>query len=217
MATDLIDIPGMLLIGATGRNAGKTEFACRLIKRFRGNRDLIAVKVTAIDRTDGTCPRGGKGCGVCSSLEEDYAITEESDAQGAKDTCRLLAAGATRVFWLRVMRPHMLEGMLALLDCVGTDTVWVCESNSIRNVVKPGVFLMAENVSPHRRKASAEQVRDRVDCTVRFAPESQSFDFDFERLDIADREWVLAGRRDRCHHCANSVELSTPASPGRRS
>ncbi len=191
MDPDTIDIPNMLLVGSAGRNVGKTEFTCRLIETFRGRRDLVAAKVTAVDRTDGTCPRGGKGCGVCSSLEGRYAVTEETDARGKKDTCRLLAAGATRVLWLRVLKTHMHQGMSALLDCIGPGTVWVCESNSIRRVVRPGLFLMVENAASGSYKASAELVRDRADCTVRSVPESCSFDFDLDRLGIADGEWTL--------------------------
>jgi molybdopterin-guanine dinucleotide biosynthesis protein A len=191
MATDLIEIPGMLLVGSAGRNAGKTEFACRLIETFRRERDLVAVKITAVDRTDGACPRGGRGCGVCSSLEGRYAITEETDASGAKDTCRLLAAGATRVLWLRVIKAHMREGLTALLDRIGKDALWICESNSIRRVVRPGVFLMVVNEASDRYKASAEQVRDRVDCFVRSTPESRSFDFDFQCLAVTNDEWTL--------------------------
>ena len=68
MTNELIDLPNMLLVGAAGRNAGKTEFTCRLIEIFRQEHEIIAAKITAVDRTDGTCPRGGRGCGVCSSL-----------------------------------------------------------------------------------------------------------------------------------------------------
>jgi len=192
MAEDhIIHIPGMLLVGSAGRNAGKTELTCRIIERFGFDRSLLAAKVTAVDRTDGTCPRGGRGCGVCSSLAGRYAITEETDASGTKDTCRTLAAGAQRVLWLRVAKEHMREGMAALLDLVGRDALWVCESNSIRRVVRPGVFLMVQNAHADRLKPSARDVRDKVDCMVRSLPETQSFDLDFDRLATADGKWVL--------------------------
>ena len=63
----MLKIPGMLLIGSAGANAGKTHFACALIEKFRKVHKVIAIKVTTITEKDGNCPRGGKGCGVCAS------------------------------------------------------------------------------------------------------------------------------------------------------
>ena len=100
---EMITIPGMLLIGSSGRNVGKTELACRIISRFAGRSDIVGIKVTTIARKSDTCPRGGAGCGVCSSLTGQYCITEENDRASCKDTSKLLAAGARRVYWLRVL------------------------------------------------------------------------------------------------------------------
>ena len=186
-----IHLPGMLLIGSAERNAGKTEFSCRTIKEFLGTRELVAVKITAIDRADGQCPRGGEGCGVCSSLKGSFELSEEKDATRHKDTCRLLAAGATKVFWLRVLKSHMREGLQKVLDTIGKDVVWLCESNSIRNVVRPGVFLMVQDSESGSYKASAKKVRGFVDCKVTTMRESESFDFDFERLSVDGNQWSL--------------------------
>ena len=93
-------VRGMLMVGAAGRNAGKTEFACSVIRKFGRGHEIVGAKVTTIGQRGGACPRGGEGCGVCSSLEGNYCITEETGALPGKDTSRLLAAGARRVFWL---------------------------------------------------------------------------------------------------------------------
>ena len=90
----MVRIPGMIMVGAAGRNVGKTEFACSLIRQFGPSRRIIGIKVTTIDSTTGPCPHGGDGCGACSSLEGNYCITEETDSRSNKDTCRMLAAGA---------------------------------------------------------------------------------------------------------------------------
>lgn len=75
-------------------------------------RPVIGIKVTTIKAKDGQCPRGSQGCGVCSSLEGDFCITEEIDSDCDKDTARLLAAGANRVFWLRAMKAQHSECVL---------------------------------------------------------------------------------------------------------
>ena len=96
--------PDILMIGATGRNTGKTTFACEVIRRYSGRHAVVGAnaKVTTIADRRGPCPRGGQGCGVCSSLAGDYQITEERAEAGGKDTQRMLAAGAHRAYWLRV-------------------------------------------------------------------------------------------------------------------
>ena len=91
----------ILMIGAAARNVGKTEFACRLIAQWKGRQPVVGIKVTTVRERDGRCPRGGEGCGACSSLKTPYCITEEQNAEGHKDTCRMLRAGADSVFWLR--------------------------------------------------------------------------------------------------------------------
>ena len=95
------------MIGSAGANVGKTELACALIKKLGRTTDITGIKVTTIRAKDGECPRGGQGCGVCSSLDEDFDIMEETDSDTEKDTSRLLAAGAKRVFWLRVMKQRL--------------------------------------------------------------------------------------------------------------
>ena len=102
--------------------------------------------MTTIAEKD-ACPRGGKGCGVCSSLEGEYCITDEVNAPADKDTARLLAAGASKVFWLRTLKTHLHEGFSALLERVEPDSMLVCESNSLRQVVEPGIFLMVKDSS----------------------------------------------------------------------
>ena len=54
----------------------------------------------------------------------------------------LLAAGAAEVLWLRVMREHLDEGAADLLSRTDPSAPLICESNSLRRVVDPGIFLM---------------------------------------------------------------------------
>ena len=74
------------MIGSAGRKSGKTELARRLIKKFREKGKVVGLKVTTIREKDGRCPRGGEGCGVCSSLEGTFSLTEEHNGTSSKDT-----------------------------------------------------------------------------------------------------------------------------------
>jgi hypothetical protein len=77
----MIELDGMLMVGSAASNVGKTELACALLRKFTKVREVIGIKVTAITGKEGQCPRGGEGCGVCSSLEGVYSIAEELDGR----------------------------------------------------------------------------------------------------------------------------------------
>jgi len=183
----MLKLDGMLMIGSAGINAGKTVLACEVIKKFCKSTNITGVKVTTIKAKDGTCPRGGRGCGVCSSLDGDFCITEELKRNSSKDTSRLLAAGASRVFWLRVMRSHLEQGLTALVNITGSDAVTVCESNSLRRVVEPGLFLMVTTPNLKKWKASAKDVRRYVDKVV--VSDGSRFDFDIDEIKLTQRCW----------------------------
>lgn len=197
--------PGLLLIGAASRDAGKTRLATALLERLAATRPVNAAKVTVIhEGGGGGCARGGDGCGVCASLQgAPFLLTEEHGDQPDKDTARMLAAGATRVFWLRVAAPHLAEGRDALLDALGTSLPVVCESNTFRRAIDPDVFLVLRRAGSSTMKVScravlplADAVRDTDDQS--WGPGDDEFTF------VAGR-WCL--RRD-----ATAVVLAGGAS-----
>jgi len=186
---NMIKLDKMLMIGSAGTNVGKTELACTLLNKFGKNHDIVGIKVTTIKDRDGQCPRGGKGCGVCSSLEGNFCITEETGRSSGKDTSRLLAAGAGRVFWIRVLKEHLVEGITALLDVIGPETISICESNSLRQAVEPGLFLMARKNDSNAWKSSARDVRKYADRIV--VSDGSSFDLAPDRIKLIDGKWTL--------------------------
>lgn len=185
----MLRLNSMLMIGSAGTNVGKTNLACALIKKFRKNRPIIGIKVTTIKTKDGQCPRGGRGCGVCSSLDGDFCIIEETESNSQKDTAKLLAAGASRVFWLRVMKTHLKEGLTTLLDLIGPDAISICESNSLRRAVKPGLFLMVKGRNLKVWKDSARQVKEHADRIV--VAGTNGFDLDLEQIKLIDNRWTI--------------------------
>ncbi|MHC4574153.1 MAG: molybdenum cofactor guanylyltransferase [Planctomycetota bacterium] len=188
----MIKLDRMLMIGSAGANVGnvgKTEMACAIIRKFCESNPLIGIKVTTIQAKDGRCPRGGEGCGVCSSIDGNFLITEERDRPSQKDTARLLAAGARRVFWLRVMKTHLEEGLSALLEVIGADVPLICESNSLRKVVEPGLFLMVASGGGRTWKKSAREVERFADKVV--TREGGGFDLDLDRIMLVDGKWAM--------------------------
>jgi len=184
----MIKIPGMMLVGAGGRNVGKTGFACSLIRKFNSQHNIIGIKVTTIEHANSECPRGGEGCGVCAELEGNFCITEETDSRSDKDTCKMLEAGAKKVFWLRVLKDHLEEGAKALLAAIGRDAVSVCESNSLRSIVEPDLFFMFKAAGSGECKPSAASVEKYADRIVFF--DGSGFDINLDEIQLVDGKWA---------------------------
>lgn len=187
----MISAPSILLLGAAGRNSGKTTFACALIERFSKKGPIVAAKVTTIRERDGTCPRGGQGCGVCAAFKDRYDITEETVCGGTKDTQRLLASGAAQVYWLRVLKDHLEEGAAALLERIGPDLPVVCESNSLRHVLAPGLFLQFRPADMQTVKASARAVQPYADHELIW--DGARFDIPPSSVEYVNDRWTLSG------------------------
>lgn len=166
MTNTIIPVPQMLLIGSTGRNSGKTTIAAAGIDKWKDSFPVIALKVTCVEKRGGECPRGGHGCGACSSLQGNFDLLEETDAHTKKDTSILLAAGAQKVYWLKTLKSHIGEGIRHFLTLVPEDALVICESNSLRNVVDPGVFIMLNNSGDAPVKKSAGNVMHKADILI---------------------------------------------------
>ncbi|MBN1141224.1 MAG: molybdenum cofactor guanylyltransferase [Deltaproteobacteria bacterium] len=171
----MIHLPNMLLIGAAERHVGKTELACAFIARHRLEREIVGIKVTT------ESDRGAAG--------EPYEISDEAAAPPGKDTGRLLAAGAARVFHLTARRERLGQGITELLKIVGQGSLLICESNSLRHEVVPGVFLMVRRKDSGNCKPSAAEVMKFADRVVLFDGRKQ--DIDPDRIQIPDGRWIF--------------------------
>ncbi len=185
----MIKRPNILMIGAAGRNVGKTEFACRLIARYAARNLVIGVKVTTIKERGGRCPRGGDGCGVCSSLTENYCITTEPPNLKGKDTARMGQAGAESVYWLRVLEDHLEQGVADLLQRLPEEAVVVMESNSARGVLEPGVFLVVRETNASAKKPSCDAVMDQADRVLTF--NGSDWDLQPQQCVFVEGRWSL--------------------------
>uniref|UniRef100_UPI000A48664A hypothetical protein n=1 Tax=Clostridium sp. NkU-1 TaxID=1095009 RepID=UPI000A48664A len=86
--TTLLQARHMVLIGATGRNSGKTTLALQIIHAFKDEIPVIAFKLITIRNHGDVCPRGGQGCGICHGVKGSFDITPETGT-GTKDTMLL--------------------------------------------------------------------------------------------------------------------------------
>lgn len=157
----MIKIPQMLLIGSAGRNSGKTTLAKRFVSLWKEEYPLIGVKIVTIKGKSGGCQRGVHGCSICTSLKGEYELIPEEGnpvlLKQKKDSQLLLEAGCQQVFFVKCLKTHLFAAIEDLLSQLPEKKIIICESNSLRNMVEPGVFMFLNN-QPKRMKASAKEV-----------------------------------------------------------
>ena len=178
-----------LIIGSTGRNTGKTEFACRIIEKNAPQKELIGVKVIPVDKNEGVCHRPMEGCGLCDSLTGDYKIIEETTTDSLKDTSRMLSAGAKRAYLLIVDRNSLQKGIDAVLRILPNNALVVIESNTIRKVIEPGLFLVIKELTNHSVKQSCAEVIEFADKIVEF--NNMNWDFHPDNVLIQNKRWII--------------------------
>ena len=185
----MIKLDGMLMIGSAETKSGKTELACALLRKFNKNNNIIGIKITTIENIeeDGLCSEEGRD--TAFTLKQKYVITEEKNEASGKDTARLLAAGASKVFWLRALKDSLGEGIAALLDRTRPEAVSICESNSLRQIVEPGLFLILKRHNSNIWKNSAMRIKKYADSIV--TTKAGSFNLDLNRIKLIDNKWIL--------------------------
>lgn len=141
----------LIVIGGTGRNVGKTEFVCQLIEKISSQMPVYALKVSAI------FPDEELFHGAHSVDEADLYLFEETRFSTAKDTSRMLRAGAKKVFYLRSDDTKIYAGFAEFMKHVPENGVVVCESNSLGQFVTPALSVVVKSVSgPIKPRAVAQ-------------------------------------------------------------
>jgi molybdopterin-guanine dinucleotide biosynthesis protein A len=87
------------------------------------------------------------------------------------------------------MKTHLNEAAISLLDVIGQDVVSICESNSLRQVVQPGLFLIVKKHDSKAWKKSAEDVKKYADRIV--VSDRAGFDFDISRIKLTGGKWTI--------------------------
>ncbi|EXG88286.1 hypothetical protein K413DRAFT_5203 [Clostridium sp. ASBs410] len=160
----LLQARQMVLIGATGRNSGKTTLALQIIHAFKDILPVVAFKLITIRNQGDICPRGGQGCGICQGLKGSFDITLETGT-GTKDTMLLKKAGANQVYLIRAYKENLREALEEALKLVPKDSLILCESNSVRLVAEPALFVMIQSTSSSI-KPTAEAVMEYADVIL---------------------------------------------------
>jgi hypothetical protein len=140
----MVTIKNLLLLAGTGTKSGKTSMACRLIGNFPELR-ITAIKITPHfhETTPGLLP---------ISEKNGYSIYEETERNSFKDTSRMLAAGAHKVYFAKVWDDKLSEAFNEIMLSVPAGTPVICESPALRNFAEPGVFIIMTSDTIDKQK-----------------------------------------------------------------
>jgi hypothetical protein len=137
-------LSNLLLIAGTGTKSGKTTLACRIIEQFK-HLNITAIKISP--HFHETTP------GLKTIYEETgYAIYEETKTDSTKDTSRMLHAGASTVYFAKVLDDRLLFVFNKIKDLIPEGVPIVCESPALRNFVEPGVFIIISSETTRSHK-----------------------------------------------------------------
>src|SRR5699024_2956550 len=157
--------------------------AAEVIKKYKNQIPIVALKIITITGKRGICQRGTVGCGICTSIDSGYELIEEENVRGNKDTMQLLRSGAMQVFLLKAFEDSLKEGFYEFLKQIPKDALIICESNTLRKYVKPGLFIMMEN-RKKKMKPTAQMVYDLADKVLTTE--------EVEAVSIEKQKWQLA-------------------------
>ncbi|TVR74597.1 MAG: hypothetical protein EA408_02505 [Marinilabiliales bacterium] len=178
-------LKNMLIAGGTGRNAGKTEYLCRIIGRLSGDKEIITLKISGIKPGNDTC-HGRHG-----PPPEKFRLIEETCRDGVKDSSKMLLAGAARAFYLRTRDEFLEEALDHFLKAVGQHAFILAESARLRKIVRPGLFIMVRREGDEDTMKSVADLIHLADVTV--SSDGASFDPQPERIILDEKGWHLDG------------------------
>jgi molybdopterin-guanine dinucleotide biosynthesis protein len=179
---EVISLPNILLIAGTGRNSGKTTFACEIIKKFSPLYPIVAVKVSSHFHRNAES-------GIVIQNQENLHIAEETNASTSKDSSLMLAAGAKKTYFIMASDNMLGEALHTILSLVEKTDFIVCESGGLRNWVVPGLFFMMHGANNKNPKPGSEAFKEFCDRWVTL--DSNGLDFNINSIHISDNRWIL--------------------------
>jgi hypothetical protein len=152
----------IVVIGGHSRSVGKTSVVAGLIAALP-EFHWTALKITQYGH--GVCSADGQACD-CATDDHSWAISEEKNRSGDSDTSRFLAAGATRVWWVRTEQGRLAEAMPAVrAKLAGAENV-IFESNSVLKFIRPELYLTVLDPAQADFKNSAREFLDRASAVI---------------------------------------------------
>jgi len=172
----------LLLIAGTGRKVGKTTLACQLINKQSKTHAVTGIKISP------HMHHQVEGQSIVAQ-SENYMIIEETNFNSAKDSSRMLKAGASRVFYLQTRDRHIIEPFQLLLDMIPENAPVICESGTMLKFAKSGLFFLVSRINEISTKEGLDKIGYKPDIQVIF--NGTSFDFNTDRVHFKHHIWSI--------------------------
>lgn len=175
-------IPQLLLIAGTGRNTGKTTFACNILRKFSPVKSIYSIKIT---------PHFHKNIqsGNVILQTRNMYIAEETDSTTTKDSSLMLGSGAQKSFFVMAADQYLSEAFQKIVQLIPSNSFMICESGGLRQYIVPGLFFMMNKTDQEIIKPYAEKLMLLADRIITF--DDEKIDFDLNSIEINDNRWKI--------------------------
>jgi hypothetical protein len=131
---------------------GKTTFVCKVIENVSKKSPIVAVKIT---------PHVHDFCDSCVTLfkSDKLTITEETSKTLPKDSSKMLAAGAQKVYFIQGADDQLDKVIEFLQEIIPESTAIICESAALRNFINPSLFVLMSVESDGVIKKNADKIK----------------------------------------------------------
>ena len=173
----------MIIIGATARHSGKTELAAGIIKKYCKKVKITGIKISTVRNGDSSFH------GNIENLNDNFIIEKNITTGKNKSTDLMLLAGASETFWVHTKAVFLDEALQKLLPMLDKNSYFVCESNSLRKIAEPDIFIMIKNLNSEI-KNTAKEVLASADYTVDFNGK-EFINFDISKIYIRSGKFTI--------------------------
>jgi molybdopterin-guanine dinucleotide biosynthesis protein len=157
---DLPFFPSILLIAGNGRKTGKTSLALQIIQKFAKDYRIYGLKVTTM------YPEELKNHGTKKMSASNFEFLHETGTNPLKDTAKMLNAGAMDAYYVSVEEEMLPKALESLFLQMNTNNLIVCESGSLRNYLRPGLFIYLEDSEKENNKDKNRNIKEKADLVL---------------------------------------------------
>lgn len=180
-------LENLLLVSGSGRNCGKTTFACHVIHHMAKFRKVIGLKISPHFHFTGNKQ-------ILVAQAGAFKIYEESDFLSGKDSSRMLQAGAFKVYYVQCTDAGLPGIWKAVEKLLPENTLVVCESGSFSKTYTPGAHVLVADKIADESKTSFLWNLKKADFIIH----KEDFSTDYLGFDIqfTDKNWQIKKLQD---------------------
>lgn len=171
----------ILLIAGTGRNVGKTLFACQLVKNL-SCKNVICIKISPHFH------KLNKEIEIVKKTE-NFIIAKENQKTGTKDSNRMLRAGCKEVYYVQAKDETLPEILKYFEKELNPEDPIICESGGLREWIQPGLFIMINKQFSKNIKPRAIAYEKLADKWIEF--DGENFNLSAGNFSFINNQWEL--------------------------